>query len=337
MSEPEFVENATSNAAITQLGRSYYDAWVSNTYNEYEMNQLYQIWYYNDTSNDESVRCRFYYKYYSYTTEEYGYWNAYADYDTLTSTYTYDLDSGNAATENDNGLTVDELENLTQFYPTFEPNTASTSGDPHIYPTFGNMYELPQTPGMYRMLQAPGLVLNASTEKLTTKQKNDIAHYCDSHGVLDSMLNSLVLNGVFYDSVYLCADGHSMSFNFNTQCLELSKEASAYFSFGQKRVSETKLYNNAYETCENITQFQVSFEHSIHGKVTIDLNYFSNPQIKYGIGFSAKKANLRNFNGLLIREYKCDSMAVTDLRDIEEKKGIEGKNTVASKFVVIKK
>ena len=216
-------------------------------------------------------------------------------------------------------------------------SSASTSGDPHIYPTFGNMYELPQTPGMYRMLQASGLVLNASTEKLTTKQKNDIAHYCDSHGVLDSMINSLVMNGVFYDSVYLCADGHSMSFNFNTQRLELSKEACSYFSFGQKHVSETKLYNNAYETCENITQFQVSFKHSAYGKVTIDLNYFSNPQIKYGIGFSAKKTNLRNFSGLLIREYKCDSMAVTDLRDIDEKKGIEGENTVASKFVVIKK
>ena len=127
-----------------------------------------------------------------------------------------------------------------------------------------------------------------------------------------------------------------MSFNFNTQ-RRISKEASAYFSFGQKRVSETKLYNNAYETCENITQFQVSFEHSIHGKVTIDLNYFSNPQIKYGIGFSTKKAKLSSFSGLLIREYTCKSMEVSELRDVEKKQGVVGKNTVTSKFVVLKK
>ena len=214
---------------------------------------------------------------------------------------------------------------------------ASSSGDPHVFPAFGNMFELPQSPGMYRMLQASGLVVNASTEKLTTKQKNDIAHYCDSHGVLDSMLNSLVINGVFYDSVYLYADGHSMTFNFNTQRLELSKKASTYFSFCQKRVSESKLYNNSYETCENIAQFQVSFEHSIHGKVTIDLNYFSNPQIKYGIGFSAEKANLRSFSGLLIREYKCESMTLSKLMDVNAKKGVEGKNAMTSKFVVLKK
>ena len=216
-------------------------------------------------------------------------------------------------------------------------SSASTSGDPHIFPAFGNMYELPQTPGMYRMLQAPGLVLNASTKKLTTKQKNDIAHYCAYYGILDSMIHSLVMNGVFYDSVYLSAEGHSMSFNFNAQRLKISKEASTYFSFGQKHVENTKIYNNAYETCKNITQFQVLFEHSTHGKVTIDLNYFSNPQIKYGIGFSAKKAKLRSFSGLLIREYACKSMEVSELRDVEKKKGIEEKNTVTSKFVVIKK
>lgn len=214
---------------------------------------------------------------------------------------------------------------------------ASSSGDPHIFPAFGNMYELPQTPGMFRMLQAPGLVLNGSTVKLTTKQKNDIAHYCESHGILDNMMNSLVMNGVFYDSLYLCADGHTMYFNFNTQRAKLGNGADKYFSFCQKNVLHSNLYDNAYESCEKIVQIQVSFKHSTHGKMTIDLNYFSNPQIKYGIGFSAKKANLDSFSGLLVREYVCESMTVNELTDSDEKEGVVGTNAVSSKFVILKK
>ena len=104
MSEPEFVSSAASDEAIVQLGQSYYTA--NATTEEKEIDKLYQIWYYTNTANDESVRCRFYFKYYNYYSGVYGYWNAYADFNTLTLKYTYEFDSGNAATENNNGLTA---------------------------------------------------------------------------------------------------------------------------------------------------------------------------------------------------------------------------------------
>jgi hypothetical protein len=57
---------------------------------------------------------------------EYGYWSAYFNYDTTTGLYIYIGRSGNGATSTNNGLTQDELSQLTLYYsniPCFEKNT----------------------------------------------------------------------------------------------------------------------------------------------------------------------------------------------------------------------
>lgn len=214
--------------------------------------------------------------------------------------------------------------------------TASSSGDPHVFPIYGSMYELSQQPQIYRMIDGKDIMMNASTKYLTSKQKNDIAHYCNKHGVFnDFSIDQILTNGVFYDNIYLCSDSHELSYNFNTQKLTMSKHSSSYFSFVQKQKKQTSLYNNQYEKCEHITQFVVSFKHSKYGKIKLDLNYFSNPQIKYGIGFSSPSS--KSLSGLLVREYLLESMTLESLKDTSEVKGVEGTNEVNSQLLVVRK
>lgn len=213
---------------------------------------------------------------------------------------------------------------------------ASSSGDPHVFPIYGSMYELSQNPQIYRMLDGKDIMMNASTKYLTTKQKNDIAHYCNKHGVFnDFSIDQILTSGVFYDSIYLCSDSHELSYNFNTKKLSMTKNSSSYFSFEQKQMKQTSLYNNQYEKCEHITQFVVSFKHSKYGKINLDLNYFSNPQIKYGIGFSSPSS--KSLSGLLVREYLLESMTLESLKDTSEVKGVEGTNEVNSQLLVVRK
>ena len=212
---------------------------------------------------------------------------------------------------------------------------ASSSGDPHIFPIYGKMFELSQKPQIYRMLDGKDIVMNASTKSLTTKQKNDIVHYFNKKCVFnDFSIDQILTNGVFYDSIYLCSDSHELSYNFNTQKLTMSKKSSSYFSFEQKKKKQTSLYNNQYEKCEHITQFVVSFKHSKYGQVKLDLNYFSNPQIKYGIGFSSRST--KSLCGLLVREYILESMTLESIKDVSKIKGIEGKNRVNSQLLIFK-
>lgn len=212
---------------------------------------------------------------------------------------------------------------------------ASSSGDPHVFPIYGNMFELSQNPQIYRMLDGKDIVMNASTKSLTTKQKNDIVHYFNEKGVFSNFsVDQILTNGVFYDSIYLCSDSHELSYNFNTQKLTMSKKSSSYFSFEQKKKKQISLYNNQYEKCDYVTQFIVSFKHSKYGQVKLDLNYFSNPQIKYGIGFSSRST--KSLCGLLVREYILESMTLESIKDVSKIKGIEGTNRVNSQLLIFK-
>lgn len=214
-----------------------------------------------------------------------------------------------------------------------EPNTneASTSGDPHIFPLVGNMYELPQTSSIYRLLQGDDIIINASTRNITKQESKDIIEYSrnnTSNTSIESknLHNNLVHSGVFYNKVYVSCDSMGFAFDFEKQHLTLhNKQSREYFTFNEKTLTNTSASKTIYEHSENISQLSVSFVHSIYGELELKLNYFSNPQIKYGIGMKFSDST-EGLSGLLIREYMTDSMILCSLEDETEMNGELGVN-----------
>ena len=205
-------------------------------------------------------------------------------------------------------------------------SVASSSGDPHIYPFFGNKYELPMKQTAYRMLQGEKLILNASTSYTTPEEQKTIQSYYKRVTGEDAPQN-LITDGIFYNNVFLKSDGHTMNYNFKTQKGNASSE---YFSIQQQSVDKKQM--NKYEKSEYIQQISIAFTHSVYGKMTLNLNYFSNPQIKYGM--SVKVQHKEGLTGLLVREYKCKTMECHQLRKTKKLVGKIGNNKVNSVFNV---
>lgn len=215
---------------------------------------------------------------------------------------------------------------------------ASSSGDPHVYPVYGSMYELPnETEGIYRMIEGDNIILNASTKKLNKIEKNDIIRYCNRYGVLNEYgVDKIVTSGVFYDKIFINSDGNKCWYDFNKKQMEMTKKSKEYFKVSTEKIERgCMLYGNEYEKSESVMQLTISFNHSKYGLMRIELNYFSNPQIKYGIGMSCKKT--KELSGLLIREYINESMECLRLDEVEKKKGKVGKNKKTSDIILVKK
>ena len=213
--------------------------------------------------------------------------------------------------------------------------SASTSGDPHIFPLHGNMYELPQTPGIYRLLQGKNMYINASTREISKKEKSEMHTYFRNHGVTKKMRTSLIDNGVFYKNVFVYCDGHSFDFDFDTKqmCFK-DKKSTLFFKFETSQV-KGGVNMNKYEQSTYINQCNVSFSHPAYGLMSIQLNYFSNPQIKYGLGIKFPK-NTKGLDGLLIREYIVETMTIQKINDKTDMVGVLGNNVVNSKMILMK-
>ena len=211
---------------------------------------------------------------------------------------------------------------------------ASTYGDPHINTLHGETYELPNKENVYRMLQGNDLIINASVSKLSTKETNEIVRYFHNAGVLNEQyLRTMMVKGVYYNHVYINTEGETLEYNFRSGEMKMSSYKK--FKLSKTIKENDALYGDKHQLSDKICQINIEFYHSKYGKISVDLNHFSNPQTRYGLGLNIKKCF--DLSGLLVREYKVKTMRLNKLRDILKKDGKLGKNKVHSNFLIIKR
>lgn len=214
---------------------------------------------------------------------------------------------------------------------------STTSGDPHIFPVYGSKYELPMTPANYRMLQGKQFILNASTRQIHHSEKADIINYFHEY-IKDDYVKyrtKIVNNGSFYENIFLYANDHVCKFNFDTKQIQFnSTNSKKYFIISTQSYVNVKGLNK-YEQCDEIKQIKIKFKHTVYGKCIVYLNYFSNPQIKYGISFWAE--TFKHMTGLLVREYSINHMTLEDIYQTHYCKCQKFKNPTYADFVITSK
>ena len=211
---------------------------------------------------------------------------------------------------------------------------STTSGDPHVFPVHGKPYELPTTPGSYRMLQGNNLIVNASTRNIYCNERSQIQKYFKARGVSKAQINKLVDDGCFYHKVSIYCDYLSFTYDFDQKKVTFGNKASSkYFNIKTNKSCNMKAYNK-YEQCESVASVYVSFTHETYGPMCLQMNYFSNPQIKYGL--TCMTHDVANLSGLLIREYEIPSMTLDNLENTCEQEGIVGSNECNTELILFK-
>ena len=133
------VNLATSPSSITQLYQAYYDYWQAYSVQYqapgYMIEELYELYYYTSTVNDNLVIIKYYYKYKDVAQGlDTGYDANYMSYDTTTGLYTtidYPAYVGSTpVTSTSNGISAEELAELTLYYPVPNSNICFPAGTP---------------------------------------------------------------------------------------------------------------------------------------------------------------------------------------------------------------
>ena len=196
---------------------------------------------------------------------------------------------------------------------------SSTSGDPHIYPVFGNIYELPNKKSIYRLLQGDNFIFNVSTRFITDLEKNEIKKYYRNINNKEPS-RSLITDGVFYDNIFISSDNNILQFNITDDI-----ESDGYYNIFIEDEFITQERNNVSNI---VKQIKIQFNHSIYNVITISINFYENPQTKYGFGLNIDYPEL--LDGLLIHEYLPSTMELNNINDTELLYGFKFKNVKTS-------
>jgi hypothetical protein len=191
----------------------------------------------------------------------------------------------------------------------------SSSGDPHIYPLIGSdKYELPNKETNYRMLQSitDDLIINCSTRNIRSREKEDIKVFY-KYKTGEDAPEDLQVDGVFYKEVFINSDNNKLYYNFDTMELKISGNKN-YYKYNVKERNGRN--EKEFECCDKIIGLNIVFNHSYYGLIKLELNYLSNPQLKYGIRIHVEERNnLHELSGLLIKEYNCEYFEVNKLKN----------------------
>jgi surface protein len=195
------------------------------------------------------------------------------------------------------------------------------SGDPHIYPIEGDSYELPVKVASYRLLQGDNIFLNVNTRNTTPQESYDIINYYKKN-VGNDNIEKLVTEGVFFNDVALMSEGNTLHYSFQSGNGSIS--TSDYFKLSNPTCS----LNKGFENGELMNEIIVSFVHGKYGKISVALRNFRNPQLKYGFGVNVQNKN--DMEGLLVREYLCDTMEINNIMNTDVVRGTVGVNRYIS-------
>jgi hypothetical protein len=227
---------------------------------------------------------------------------------TKTGETTYDVSGGNASGSYNEGDKVSIFGY--NFYlggvSSDGVMTGYSLGDPHIMPIKGSSYELPNKVANYRMVQGKGVIVNASTRKLTKEEGLEInRYYEEKYG--EEAPKELINDGVFYDKLFIKSKDYEFVYDL--------KEMKGNMINPLNKLSIEKKEGGIIVNLKD-------------KEISIGINYYSNPQIKYGINCNVRE--VEGLSGLLIKEYIANTMEVSELNSIGIVKGIRGKNNKLS-------
>ena len=174
------------------------------------------------------------------------------------------------------------------------------------------MYELPNKITNYRMIEGADLIVNVKTRAFSEKEKEGIKeYYIETTG--DKLhLHKLVTDGVVQSEVFIKNQKELIHYNFDTQTLRSNRNIKKWID------------NN------NVV---LELENECHGKVTITLSHYSNPQVFSGI--YVKLERKENVHGLLVDVYETSDYELETLYSRNELE--EGTKCVAKVNTVLRK
>lgn len=210
--------------------------------------------------------------------------------------------------------------------------SASSGGDPYVFPLVGPVYKLPNTEEVYRLYQDDHVVINAMVSVASADIQAEIVR---------AVAGSYAIHGHHYQPVAAEAYFYSHIFVGSR-----TTDDKVDIDIEQKQHVVTGTTNMFRVEPQEVSKDSLSYDIPVRwGQDTcLTISYSRNPQIRNGLRLSGRKASLASGTGLLTRNYRPKFFRLSTLYNTAPvsiprkcvrpltKRGIRGHNEVLLTF-----
>jgi hypothetical protein len=182
---------------------------------------------------------------------------------------------------------------------------AASGADPYVHPIRGLTYKFPNKEAHYRLYENDDVFINGSV-KLADKEKMDSIQKYFKH----SELNKIVTDGYFYSGYFIAVGKYKFVIDMKSFKFLTTKNSHEFFKF---KITKENV-KGTWEKGDALV-LNVSWKHEIHGKMSLDIVKYENPQIDSMIRL-LKYPCIENTVGALIRNYRPKLMEVPKLNSM---------------------
>ena len=240
-----------------------------------------------------------------------------------------------------NGYTEEDLAQVSETYSkwTLVPSlvSASSGGDPYVYPLVGPVYKLPNCEEVYRLYQDDHVVINAmvsvASPDIQAEIVRAVATSCESYSY---SFKPVAAEAYFYSHIFVAS-------RTTDDKVDIDIEQKQHVVTGTTRMFRVEP--------QEVSKDSLSYGIPVRwGQDTcLTISYSRNPQIRNILCLSGRKTSLASGTGLLTRNYRPKFFRLSNLHNVSAvsipkrcvrpltKRGIKGHNegvtTVNSYFL----
>ena len=237
------------------------------------------------------------------------------------------------------GYTEEDLAPFSEKYPkwTLVPShvSASSGGDPYVFPLVGPVYKLPNCEEVYRLYQDDHVVINAMVSVASPEIQAEIVRaVADSYEIIDSRYKPVAAEAYFYSHVFVASRTTDDKVNIDIE---------------QKQHLVTGTTNMFRVEPQQVSKNSRSYDIPVRwGQDTcLTISYSRNSQVRNSLRLSGRETSLASGTGLLMRNYRPKLFRLPNLHSISTvsipkrcvrpltKRGTRGQNEVLIRFQVL--
>ena len=213
--------------------------------------------------------------------------------------------------------------------------SASSGGDPYVFPLVGPVYKLPNCEEVYRLYQDDHVVINAMVSVASPEIQAEIVRaVADSYEIIDSRYKPVAAEAYFYSHVFVASRTTDDKVNIDIE---------------QKQHLVTGTTNMFRVEPQQVSKNSRSYDIPVRwGQDTcLTISYSRNSQVRNSLRLSGRETSLASGTGLLMRNYRPKLFRLPNLHSISTvsipkrcvrpltKRGTRGQNEVLIRFQVL--
>lgn len=183
-------------------------------------------------------------------------------------------------------------------------DSGGSAGDPYVFPIKSSIpVKLPNKNAFYRMFEQGDNYINVEVGRCTDEHKNRMLDYAKK---LTPVTHNIVMDGYFYQNVFISAEGHQLAIDYNTKKGNCDDEAMKFF-----KIKQSKKLFDCGEFYEDANCWSITWDTKENKKIQVELMFFPNPHIENGINIIP--STFKKSTGLIVDNYKPKLMELPSL------------------------